>query len=311
MIKQGLVDSEACPNRGLEVSGAATKCGMEAAKPLVDVWQNQFNAEIIRTAKDTSVPAQLMKNIFSKESQFWPGIYEKVKEAGLGQLSELGADAVLLWNPVFYTQFCPLVLTEQTCQRGFGNLDLAQQEMLRGALVQKVNAACPNCPTGIDLTQANFSISVFARSILANCEQVNQVIFNQTGRSAGEVVAYEDLWKFTVFNYNAGAGCLSVGVKNALVNGQALTWENISKYLEPACQAGIGYVEDVSFMPSLQPTTVADLLATPVPTQIYYTPTPTPFIRQTSTVTPTPTPTATPIPYYPAPTETDQSPYIP
>lgn len=311
MVKQGLVDTETCPNRGLEANGAATKCGMDAAKPLVDIWQNQFNAEIIRAAKDTGVPAQLMKNIFSKESQFWPGIYQKVKEAGLGQLSELGADAVLLWNPAFYTQFCPLVLTEQTCQRGFGNLDLAQQEMLRGALVQKVNATCPNCPTGIDLTQANFSISVFARSILANCEQVNQVIFNQTGHTAGEMVAYDDLWKFTVFNYNAGAGCLSVGVKNALVNGQALTWENISKYLEPACQAGIGYVEDVSVMPTLQPTTVADLLATPVPTQIYYTPTPTPFIRLTSTITPTPTSTATPIPYTPAPTETNQSPYIP
>ena len=37
-----------------------------------------------------------------------------------------------------------------------------------GALVQKVNAACPDCPDGIDLTQANFSISIFARSILAN-----------------------------------------------------------------------------------------------------------------------------------------------
>lgn len=310
MIKQGLVNANTCPSLGLETNGAANACGMELARPLVEVWQNQFNSEIIRVAKDTSVPAQMMKNIFSKESQFWPGIYEKVKEAGLGQLSELGADTVLLWNPAFYTQFCPLVLTEQTCQRGFGNLDIAHQEMLRGALVQKVNASCPNCPMGIDLTQANFSISVFARSILANCEQVNRVIFNQTGRSAGDVVAYEDLWKFTMLNYNAGAGCLSVGIQNALVNGMALTWENIAKNLEPGCQAGIGYVEDVSAMPTLQPTTIADLLATPVPTQISYTPTPTRSAQLTPT--PTATPTITPIPYFtPTPTSTNQDPYNP
>lgn len=307
LIKQGLVKADNCPYGGLESNGAANACGMELAEPLVEVWQNQFDAEIIRVAKDTSVPAQMMKNIFSKESQFWPGIYEKVKEAGLGQLSELGADTVLLWNPAFYTQFCPLVLTEQTCQRGFGNLDIKQQEMLRGALVQKVNANCPDCPTGIDLTQANFSISLFARSILANCEQVNRVVFNQTGRSAGEVVAYEDLWKFTMYNYNAGAGCLSDGVYKAMVNGLAITWENVSKNFTPICQAGIGYVEDISEMPVAQPTTIADLLATPVPTQIYYTPTPTatatPLFQPTATRTPTPT--ITPIPFNtPTPTST-------
>src|SRR5690606_1786487 len=158
LSKQGMVDASDCPAGGLEENGAATVCGMEAAQPVVDDWQNQFNAEIIQVANQSGIPAQLMKNIFSRESQFWPGIYEKVSEAGLGHLSDLGADAVLLWNPSFYTQFCPLILTEETCQRGFGNLDKKQQEMLRGALVQKVNAACPECPVGIDLTQATFSI---------------------------------------------------------------------------------------------------------------------------------------------------------
>ena len=196
LIKQGLVDAEDCLNGGLEENGAANVCGMEAAQPIVDEWQNQFNAEIIQVANETGIPAQLMKNIFSRESQFWPGIYEKVNEAGLGHLSEVGADAVLLWNPSFYTQFCPLILTEETCQRGFGNLDQDQQEMLRGALVQKVNAACPDCPVGIDLTQANFSISIFARSLLANCEQARQTAYNNTGQQAGQVIKYEDLWKF-------------------------------------------------------------------------------------------------------------------
>ncbi len=82
--------------------------------------------------------------------------------------------------PVSSASSAPLVLDTEVCQRGFGNLDQAEQEMLRGALVQKVNAACPDCPLGIDLTQANFSISIFARSLLANCEQVGQIIFNTT-----------------------------------------------------------------------------------------------------------------------------------
>ena len=87
-------------------------------------------------------------------------------EAGLGH-SDMGADTVFL-NPEFFRQFCPLVLDTTVCQQGFGNLDIGEQEMLRGALVNKVNAACPECPMGIDLQQANFSISIF----LAACWQI-------------------------------------------------------------------------------------------------------------------------------------------
>ena len=175
LIEQGLVDASACENGGLEAQGIANQCGLEFARPVINQWQNQFNSEIIMVAQDTGVPAQLMKNIFSRESQFWPGFSASYQEAGLGHLSDLGADTVLLWNPSFFSQFCPLILDTTRCQQGFGNLDVAEQEMLRGALVQKVNAACPECPQGVDLRQANFSISVFARSLLANCEQVNQI----------------------------------------------------------------------------------------------------------------------------------------
>ena len=128
---------------------------------------------------------------YQPESQFWPGIYEKVNEAGLGHLSEVGADAVLLWNPSFYSQFCPLILTEETCQRGFGNLDKDQQEMLRGALVQKVNAACPDCPVGIDMTQANFSISIFARSCWLIGDRSARLSITTPANSQGQVIKYE------------------------------------------------------------------------------------------------------------------------
>lgn len=303
LIRQGLVDASQCTGGGLETNGAANVCGMQAAQTVVDDWQNQFDSEILRVAEDTGVPAQLMKNIFSRESQFWPGIYEKVREAGLGHLSDIGADAVLLWNPAFYTQFCPLILTDETCQRGFGNLDLDQQEMLRGALVQKVNAACPSCPLGIDLTQANFSISVFARSILANCEQVRQIIYNSTGRQPGQVAKYEDLWKFTLLNYNAGAGCLGNAMQRTINNGNPLTWENVSYNLQEGCRAGISYVEDVASMPEADQGGVGSLLSTPAPNTYLPTPTlqPTPrpiILTPTPGSTPYPvvTPTVTPYP---------------
>ncbi len=285
LINQGLVDVSDCPDGGLQTERVASQCGLEKARYLINDWQNQFDSEIIQVSNDTGVPAQLMKNVFSRESQFWPGLSANYNEAGLGHLSDLGADTVLLWNPSFFSQFCPLVLDTEVCQKGFGNLDIAEQEMLRGALVQKVNAACPECPLGIDLRQANFSISIFARSLLANCEQVGQIIYNTARVPAGEASFYEDLWRFTLVNYNAGPGCLTNAIQQAYNNNAPLTWENVIQYLEPACQTSIDYVEDIAFMP--QTTVTAAATAQPViPVQ---TPTPTP----TATTPPVTTPPAT------------------
>jgi len=303
LIKEGQVDVSGCDYGGLEPTGYATQCGLEAARPMINEWQNQFNTEIIRVSTDTRIPAQLLKNIFSRESQFWPGFSGSYLEAGLGHLSDLGADTILLWNPNFFSQFCPLVLETTSCQRGFGNLDISEQEMLRGALVQKVNAACPECPQGIDLRQANFSISIFARGLLANCEQVGQIMYNQTQRMAGEVSTYEDLWRFTLVNYNAGAGCLTDALQRAIQSNHPLTWESVKLFLEPgACQASIDYVEDISTMPGApSPTATAQVelfVATPTPS-----PTPTSPVIEPTQVAPTPTPTESGYPY-PAPEPT-------
>ena len=319
LIKEGSVNVEGCENGGLQSEDYANQCGLEAARPMIDQWQNQFNSEIIRVAKETGVPAQLMKNIFSRESQFWPGFAANYNEAGLGHLSDIGADTVLLWNPSFFSQFCPLVLDTTVCQRGFGNLDLAEQEMLRGALVQKVNAACPECPMGIDLSQANFSISIFARSLLANCEQVGQIIYNATRQEAGAASTYEDLWRFTLLNYNAGSGCLANAIQRAANGRVPLTWENVIQYLEPGiCQNGIAYVEDISLMPGIPTPTSTPIADQTLETQPTTTSTPT--ATPTDIIQPTPSPTATQAGYpapgptatdsgYPAPQPTDTSPY--
>lgn len=249
LIQSGAVDASACPGGGLTSPGIANACGMDSARPEVTRWQNQFDAQLIQVGQETGVPAQLMKNIFSRESQFWPGIFQSFKEAGLGQLTENGADTILLWNASFYRQFCPLIFENNICQQGFPFLDEAEQNILKGALVNQVNSACPDCPAGINLAQAGFSVNVFAESLIANCNQAGQIVYNTTAGPAGQSSSFVDLWKFTLVNYNAGAGCLEEAVQEAYRAGRPLDWANVSSRLDEACQAAIKYVDDISASP--------------------------------------------------------------
>ena len=249
LIQAGAVDVSACADGGLLPEGGASNCGMAAARGAVTAWQNQFDSIILNVAKDTGVPARLLKNLFATESQFWPGRSLK-NDIGLGQLTERGADTTLLWNPPFFYQFCPLVMDSTECSKGYLHLSDEQQEYLRLALIQSVDGTCPTCPLGINLDRANYSIGVFAHTMLANCEQTGQLVKNVTGGPAGNSASYQDLWKFTLVNYNAGPGCLGTAldatVGAATPEAQALTWENVSSHLEPACQTAIPYVNDIS-----------------------------------------------------------------
>lgn len=283
LIQNGAVDASMCPDGGLQKDLTATQCGLEAALPQVIEWQNRFDTEILKVAKDTGVPAQLIKSIFRRESQFWPGLYKNYREAGLGQLTSNGADTLLLWNPTFFNQFCPLVLSKETCSKSFDRLDAENQALLRGALVQKVNASCSDCPQGINMVQANFSIGVFAEGILANCEQVAQVLYNTTEQMPGQTTSYEDLWRFTLVNYNAGSGCLESAVQAAFTRQEPLDWPHIVENLEPACQRAISYIEDVSGVPALEPTPTPWFTLMPTPT-----PTLAPTLTPTSMGTPPP-----------------------
>ncbi len=245
LIRAGAVDVSACPDGGLLPDGSASACGMEAAKDAVTSWQNQFDGVILGVAKDTGVPAHLLKNLFAIESQFWPGRSLR-NDIGLGQLTETGADTALLWNPAFYYQFCPLVMDSTECSKGYLHLDEKQREYMRQSLIVAVDATCENCPLGINLDRANFGIGVFAHTLLANCEQAGQLVENITGGKAGDAASYEDLWKFTLANYNAGPGCLGNALDATNGANQDLTWENVSSHLEPACQGAITYVNDIS-----------------------------------------------------------------
>jgi hypothetical protein len=246
LISQGFVDASSCQDGGLTPGGAANACGMETARTMVTEWQNRFDSLIISVSNKTGVPAFLLKNIFSRESQFWPGVFRAGEDVGFGQLTDNGADTTLLWNPDFYNQYCPNILSADTCSKGYAILKPEQQAMLRGALVSSVDATCENCPTGLDLTKADFSVDVFAQTMLANCEQAGRVVKGLTGQSPGRLVSYEDMWKFTIINYNAGSGCLFNAVKQTRLAGMALTWENLSSKLPEDCKGTVDYVTDVT-----------------------------------------------------------------
>lgn len=249
LIRQGAVDVSSCPDGGLlPDSSGASPCGLVAAQGAANEWQNRFDSLILQVAHETGVPAQMLKNLFARESQFWPGTVLPGGDTGLGQITDQGADTTLLWNPSFYNSFCPLVLSDETCGEGYLNLEQDQQEMLRFALVNSVNAACADCPLGIDLQRADYSVTVFAHTLMANCQQASQVVWNYSEKKMpGQLnISYEDMWKFTLVNYNAGGGCLADAIQQTITKKEGLTWENVSKYLAPACRASIGYVEDIS-----------------------------------------------------------------
>ena len=301
LIQNGVVDAMVCPNGGLEYFQAANQCGIEVARKEVNKWQNQFDEEIMLTSAETGIPALLLKNVFARESQLWPGIYRSVEEVGLGQLTEDGAEAALLWNPSFYTQFCPLVLYNATCNKGYGNLTITEQTTLRGALVQNADASCTDCENGIDLKQANFTVRIFGETIVGNCTQVNQMLYNLTGLSSGEVVSHDDLWRFTLINYNAGPGCLFHALTRTYDAGDPLDWLHVAANLAGGCRNGIDYVKAISNGDTDPITVFSTPLPTPTitPTLILVTARPVTSLTPTITTTPgtiTPTPTLTPSP---------------
>ena len=246
LISQGLVDVSECASGGLLPNGYADACGLEKANPLLEKWQNQFDARIIEVANETGIPAQLMKNLFAQESQFWPGVFRVPFEFGLGQVTDNGADSVLLWNKSFYDQFCPLVLAEDTCAGGYLGMSETEQEILRGAVALSAKTDCEACLSGIDLTHTSFSVSLFANMLQASCAQICQSIMNATGAMAGETSTYEDLWRYTVANYHAGSGCTAYAIHQAWLNEGLLNWELVKKYFTDPCKGVIPYVEKIA-----------------------------------------------------------------
>jgi hypothetical protein len=244
LIIEGVADASTCSDGGLLENGLVSPCGLKEARSAVDDWQNRFDGLIFSAAEETGIPAQVLKNIFSRESQFWPGMTIGHPEAGLGQMTNGGADTTLLWNLPFYEQFCSSILDDAICRRGFSHLNSEQQDTLRNSLVSNVNAFCPDCPLGIDLERADNSVSIFAETLFANCVQTGLVV--DLNNNADTSVGYEDLWRFTLVNYNAGPGCLGLAIDMTSRNDEPLDWKHVSSHLTPVCQGAFDYVTDIS-----------------------------------------------------------------
>ncbi|PWB54950.1 MAG: hypothetical protein C3F13_05720 [Anaerolineales bacterium] len=249
LIAEGAVDASSCPTGGLLENGYADNCGLDVALPEVILWQNQFDEQIMQVANEVKVPAQLLKNLFAQESQFWPGEFREPQEFGLGQITDNGADTLLLWNPSFYNQFCPLVLTQDVCSAGYLKLSVENQAILRGALAISADANCETCEFGIDLTKTDTSINLVANTMLADCEAVAQIVYNATGMLGGEVSSYEELWKFTIADYHVGPGCLSYAMYTNWASRSPMDWEHVSSHLTVPCQSVIPYVTQVITSP--------------------------------------------------------------
>jgi hypothetical protein len=246
LISQGLVDVSTCPDHGQLPNGYASSCGLEKARPIVESWQNQFDQRIIDVGQETGVPAQLLKNLFAEESQFWPGVFRVPYEFGLGQITDQGADAIFLWNPSFFQHFCPLVLSSEACAGGYLGLIQPDQAMLRGALALQAKADCTDCPNGVSLDDTYFTVSLFANTLVANCAQVSRTVFTATNQMAGRVATYEDLWRLTVANYHAGPGCTAFAIHQAWQTNGSLDWGTVSTRFTEPCRGVVPYVEQIT-----------------------------------------------------------------
>jgi hypothetical protein len=286
LIRAGQVSVQGCQNFGLEGAFIANFCGLQKAAPLVVRWQNQFDAAILVVAKTENMPAMLIKSLIGRESQFWPGVFSGTDEVGLGQLTEGGADTLFMWNPEFFGKFCSSVFAQAECNKGYNNIPEYEKAVLKGALLSSVNTSCSGCLATVNLEQASFSVDVLSSSLKANCEQTGQLVYNLTGKAAGLSASYEDLWRFTLVNYNAGPGCLKESIKKTTADGLPLTWENISTRLESGCQGAIRYVADITQNPGAASKASGETaLMSSAPAQA--TPTPLP---------PSANPTTTPLP---------------
>lgn len=246
LVMQNMVDVSPCTSGGMLPNGYADACGLEQARPLIQEWQNQFDSRITEVARESGIPAQIMKNLFAQESQFWPGVFRVPYEFGLGQITDNGVDSIFIWKPDFFAQFCPLVFHEDSCAGGYLSLDEDSRAIIRGALALQAKVDCPECETGIDLSHTNFSVALFANTLQANCAQVSRTVYTATERSPGAVATYEDLWRFTIANYHAGPGCTAFAIHQSWLNTGRLTWEDAVDYFTDACRGVIPYVEKIT-----------------------------------------------------------------
>ena len=230
LISMGLVKAPNCPGNGLMPDGTASQCGQEATAKVVLDWQNKYNDQIFAAALKYNVPAMILKGILSQESQFWP-LKTNPYELGLGRMTENGADMLLKWNTSYYLDLCIPAYDRITCSSGYSLLSPIARLMLRNAVLSKVGT-----PHEIDM---------LAASLLASSKQVGQLVVNTGGREPAAQSTYEEMWKITIGNYNAGSGCIGNALQSITGNGLELTWQQVVAQMLGNCKNASDYVDRV------------------------------------------------------------------
>ncbi len=237
LLFYGLTQAKDCPGSGLLASGAPNSCGLEKTTAAVVEWQNQFDVSIWESGRSAGIPPRLIKALIEQESQFWPGNSRlNAYEYGLGQISQAGVDAALRWDNDLFNNVCSGLFYD--CSKVYGRLPAWMQATLRGSLMNSINAECPTCVNGMDLSRAHNSIPVITRTLRSNCSQV-QYLMDQRDETA----SYEDLWHYTFVSYHSGYECLARAMDVALYNDEPADWEHISEFL--ACPGSVEYVNSV------------------------------------------------------------------
>lgn len=235
LILNGVVDTRDCPFGGLSVGlDWPTACGLEKASSTMIQWQNQYDEYIWLASRDHGIPPKVLKSLLEIESQFWPGNSRfYLDEYGLGQVNQLGVDVLLRRDPVLYQQVCSTVFSD--CSRPYLGLEPGQQRLIRGAVINLVDATCPTCPYGLNLDKAKQSVDLLSRLVEANCYQVDAILGAEISDAS-----YEDLWRFTLATYHSGVSCFQKAFQATKNKDLPITWENLQKELN--CTGGKDYV---------------------------------------------------------------------
>jgi hypothetical protein len=247
LLQAGLVTAPSCPYNGLMPTGFASSCGLDSIRGQVTGWQNRFDAAIYKSSVENAVPASLLKRIFAQESQFWLGQSDDNQHFGIGQITEGGIDPLFLSYPEYYQQVCTDVLSAETCESKYAELSDHNKALIRGYFVRTViDASCPECSEKYDEKKAQNTIDIFAKLVISNCEQVSRVIMDITEQKPGTVSTYDDLWRYTLLNYNGGSGCVSGAIEATTKANEPVDWLHVSARLQNHCKGALDYVEKVS-----------------------------------------------------------------
>ncbi len=154
-------------------------------------------------------------------------------------------DALLLWEPELFRPLCETMLGPWRCTRGYLHLSPVAKQILYNSLWVQANLTCANCPFGIDLERTPESLRLFAHLIRANCRQIGQTVRNITRRTPGYTASYDDLWRFTLANYN-GPDCIYEALLRTFNKRQPLDWEHVREHFPAGCESTRDYVETLT-----------------------------------------------------------------